>query len=195
MSQIVRYHKYPPHGFGSHGYNSSYGYLFVNYANATYNWDDMPDYITAPNPEVAKICYHCGVAVNMSYGPQGSGAYSGDVGPALISYFGYDPSAHLEYRSSYSNSQWEQLLRDEISQLRPLYYSGSGSGGHAFVCDGYQNNSHFHFNWGWGGLYNGYFYLSSLNPGTHNYSNGQAALINLHAPYSPVPDFLLILLK
>lgn len=189
MSQIVRYHKYPPHGFGSHGYNSSYGYLFVNYANATYNWDDMPDYITAPNPEVAKICYHCGVAVNMSYGPQGSGAYSGDVGPALISYFGYDPSAHLEYRSSYSNSQWEQLLRDEISQLRPLYYSGSGSGGHAFVCDGYQNNSHFHFNWGWGGLYNGYFYLSSLNPGTHNYSNGQAALINLHAPYSPVPDF------
>ncbi|MDE6638078.1 MAG: C10 family peptidase, partial [Muribaculaceae bacterium] len=47
----------------------------------------------------------------------------------------------------------------------PVLYSGAGTaGGHQFVCDGYSSDGFFHFNWGWGGLSNGYFLLTALNP-------------------------------
>ena len=190
MAQIMRYHSYPFQGTGSHGYNSTYGYLYVDFGAARYHWNNMPDYLTDYNSEVAKICYHCGVSVEMMYGPEGSGAYSSDVGPALITYFNYSPSAHLEYKWDYTAAEWENLLRTELDSFRPMYYSGSGpGGGHAFVCDGYQSDTYFHFNWGWGGLYNGYFYVSELNPGTHSFNDWQAALINLKSPLPPVADF------
>lgn len=46
-----------------------------------------------------------------------------------------------------------------------MLYAGSGdAGGHAFVCDGYDGNGLFHFNWGWSGNGDGYYSLSVLNP-------------------------------
>ncbi|MGD9581550.1 MAG: hypothetical protein AB7V50_09265, partial [Vampirovibrionia bacterium] len=45
----------------------------------------------------------------------------------------------------------------------------------------------FHFNWGWSGSYNGYYTLSSLTPGSSNYTLNQAAVIGFeprdHKPY------------
>jgi PKD repeat protein len=171
-------------------YYSSYGYLTANFGETTYNWNEMPDYITDQNFEIAQIGSHCGIAVEMMYGPNGSGAYSDDVRTALMDYFGYSPGITLEWREYYSNSDWEELLISELDNLRPMYNHGSGSGGHAFVCDGYQDDNHFHFNWGWGGLYNGYYYVSNLHPGTHYYSENQAVLINVNPPEPPVADFM-----
>ncbi len=191
MAQIMRYHQYPSQGTGSHSYTSSYGFLSADFGAATYEYSNMPDFITDYNYEVAELGYHCGVSVDMGYGPQGSGAYSSDVEYALINYFGYDPvSTQYLDKYSYTEEEWEQMIRDDLDAGRPLYYSGSGSGGHAFVLDGYQDGSHFHFNWGWGGLYNGYFYLSNLNPGTHNYSNSQAAIMGIQSANVPDVDFL-----
>lgn len=46
-----------------------------------------------------------------------------------------------------------------------MIYVGYGeSGGHSFVCDGYDNEHRFHFNWGWGGHYDGFFPLDALDP-------------------------------
>lgn len=190
MAQIMRYHKYPEHGTGSNSYYyDPYGWISADFGNATYNWDNMPNYLTDYNDDVALIGFHCGVSVEMMYGPEGSGAYSSDVPYALINYFNYASSVSYEERRYYSDTQWENLLQTELSAKRPVYYSGSGSGGgHAFVCDGY-NGSYFHFNWGWGGLYNGYFYLSSLNPGTHDFNWLQAAVVGIKSPLLPVADF------
>lgn len=190
MAQVMKYHNYPPQGTGSHSYYSSYGYLTANFGETTYNWNEMPDYITDQNFEIAQIGSHCGIAVEMMYGPNGSGAYSDNVRTALMDYFGYTPGITLELREDYTNSDWEELLKSELDALRPLYNRGSGSGGHAFVCDGYQDANHFHFNWGWGGLYNGYYYVSNLHPGTHYYSENQAVLINVKPPEPPVADFI-----
>jgi hypothetical protein len=72
------------------------------------------------------------------------------------------------------------LLRTELENLRPVYYDGQGSaGGHAFVCDGYQGTSHFHFNWGWNGYANGYYYLNNLNPGGYDFTQDQHAIVNI----------------
>ncbi len=190
MAQILRYHKWPQQGEGSHSYTSSYGVLSVNYTAANYDYDQMPDYVTDYNDEVAEIGYHCGVSVDMMYGPGGSGAYSQDVADALIDHFRCDAATTQHHsKSAYGNEEWENMVRNDLDNGRPIYYSGSGSGGHAFVLDGYQETSHFHFNWGWGGLYNGYFYLNNLNPGTHNYSSSQAAVFGIQSEQAPVVDF------
>ena len=54
---------------------------------------------------------------------------------------------------------------------RPIIWSGFESGehgvlenGHAWVCDGYNEENLFHMNWGWGGNDNGYYSIDILNP-------------------------------
>jgi len=166
MAQVMKYWGHPAQGTGFHSYNhSTYGTQSVNYGNASYNWSAMPNSISSSNTEIAKIMYHCGVAVDMQYSPSGSGAYSSDAATALHTYFGYKSSLQYIAKSSYSQSSWTNLLRTEIDNNRPIYYAASGSGGgHAFVCDGYQANDYFHFNWGWRGSYDGFFHINSLNP-------------------------------
>lgn len=179
MSQVAYYWRWPLQGIGSHGYYSSYGYLFADYANTTYDWEAMTNVAIGRNFEMANIQYHMGISVDMMYGPNGSGAYSEDAAQALISYFGMDPTLHLEYAPSPIDEAWKSLLRSELDAGRPMYYHGFGTGGHAFNLDGYQGNDYFHFNWGWGGSYNGYFYLNNLNPGGNSFTEGQGAIVGI----------------
>lgn len=167
MAQIMKYWEYPSRGQGSHSYNSSYGTLSANF-NVDYNWASMPAAtLTAPNSECAKISYHCAVSVDMNFGPNGSGAYQTDVPAALINYFKYKNTAKNANRSYYSDTQWANIVKAELDANRPVQYAGHGTGGgHSFVCDGYNSNGYFHFNWGWGGNSDGYFLLNALNPGS-----------------------------
>jgi hypothetical protein len=90
MAQIMRYWSFPPVGNGSHSYNCPpYGTLSADFGSTAYNWAAMPDRVTSSNTAVATICYHAGVAVNMQYGPNGSGAYSTDVLILSFTYFKY----------------------------------------------------------------------------------------------------------
>ena len=197
MGQIMRYWQYPSSGIGSHSYSSDhsgqgygdYGILSADFANTTYQYNMMPNQLTAYTSAaqvhaVAELLYHCGVSVEMMYGPQGSGAYSTDVPNALQTYFGY-PYCMRVNRSSYSTDAWNLLIKTELDRLRPVYYNGQGdAGGHAFVCDGYDANNYFHFNWGWSGSNNGYFLLSNLNPSTYEFNSQQAAIIGVRVPQS-----------
>ncbi len=175
MAQIIRYMEYPEHGTGSTCYTlSAYGELCADFAAATYDYSIMPN--GSGNSEVAELMYHCGVAVSMGYSPSGSGAYSSSVPVAFRNYFGYR-NAILLAKNSYSEATWNSILRNEIDNNRPIYYSGHGSGGHAFVFDGYQGSGFFHVNWGWGGSLNGYFYCNDLTPGSHDYTSNQRAMV------------------
>ncbi len=179
MGQVMKYHSYPSTGVGSHGYNSSYGYLEADFGNTNYNWAAMPNSISASNTEIAQLLSHLGISIDMQYSPSGSGAYSTDARNALVNYFQYDPSAVYLQRSNYSETDWEAMLKVELALSQPLMYRGSGSGGHSFVCDGYDENNMFHFNWGWSGSYNGYFSLSDLTPGSGDFTNYQAAIFHI----------------
>ena len=196
MAQIMKYWSYPEHGLGNHSYVPSshpeYGTLYVDFSAVTYQWSNMPNSINSANSAVATLMYHCGVSVDMMYGisaapDYGSAAYIIDNGgdracaeTALKTYFGYKSSLHSVKKNDYSDSQWVGVLKNELDNGRPMLYGGfSSSGGHAFVCDGYNNSNYFHFNWGWGGNYNDYFYINSLNPGSHTYSQNQQALIGI----------------
>ncbi len=192
MAQVMKYHNFPEQGTGSHGYNCpGYGWLEVNFGETTYYWDDMPNQLYSNNNAVATLMYHCGVSVDMQYGTNGSGAYMQDARNALVQYFNYSPSAQYKHKNAFTNSEWEQMLRDDLDASRPIPYRGQGAGGgHAFVCDGYQGTSYFHFNWGWSGSYNGYYYLNNLNPGGENFTDLQGAILGVEPLWSqPIADF------
>lgn len=180
MGQIMYYWRYPATGIGSKSYYSDYGLLTANFGQTNYNWNEMKGSINTYHHELAKVLYHLGISVSMMYSPTGSGAYSQDVPNAMVSYFGYNQSAIRRSKNQFTNANWENLLKSNLDKKWPMYYSGSGSGGgHAFVCDGYQGTNHFHFDWGWSGSYNGYFYLNNLNPGTNTFNNNQAVVVEI----------------
>ncbi len=179
MSQIMKYHSWPETGNGWHKYtHTTYGVQYAHFEETTYDWAHMPDVLTGTSSSTSKIavatlCYHAGVAVNMDYDPEGSGAISNDVMYALSSYFKYDPSTINAYSfDANQQTEWIAKVKTEIDANRPVYYSGSSdaSGGHAWVCDGYNDENMLHINWGWGGSYNGYFSADAMNPGTYNFS-------------------------
>ena len=112
---------------------------------------------------------------------------------ALKNNFGYDGNIQHLFRNNYSNEAWESMIYRELAERRPVLYAGTSSGGaHAFVCDGYDGNGLFHINWGWGGMCNGYFKLSVLNPNDNSgmgassskdgYSMNQDVLIGIQPP-------------
>ena len=177
MAQVMKYWNHPEVGIGSHSYiHSEYGEQSADFGATTYQWSSMPVEIYSHNDAVATLMYHCGVSVDMNYGPDGSGAQSRDVATALRSYFGYCGATYHE-KSAYNQDVWIAMLKSELDLSHPVYYSGSnGSSGHAFVCDGYDANDFFHFNFGWSGAGDSQYYsLSDVN----GFHNGQAAVVNI----------------
>ena len=208
MAQIMKYWEYPSHGIGSHSYTWNNQTLNANFGETTYDWDNMVDYyyyyystgtgnptwLGNPTTEqidaVATLMYHCGVSVEMSYGGNstgGSSAVTSHVVNALKTYFNYSPDMVYRTKSSYESS-WIAMVKAELDANRPLQYRGrSSGGGHSFICDGYNSNNYFHFNWGWSGAYDGYFSLDNLNTGANNqsgqgngvYTDDQAAIFGI----------------
>ncbi|MBR3799014.1 MAG: C10 family peptidase [Bacteroidales bacterium] len=203
MAQVMKYWNYPAQGNGSHSYtHSTYGTQSANFGTTTYAWTNMPNNLTtysssAQKTAVATLMYHCGVAVDMQYDIAengGSGAYTvvnyGNTPcakNALVTYFKYKNTIQGLFRQSYSDTNWKNLLKADLDAGRPIMYSGaSDEGGHSFVCDGYNNNDQFHFNWGWSGSYDGFFSLNAMTPGSggiggggYDFSEDQDAIIGI----------------
>ena len=169
MSQVMKRWDYPAKGSGSHSYYcQGYGSQSANFGATNYDWEHMPDKLHGSSQQeieaVALLMYHCGVAVDMQFGPNGSGANSWDVPDAIERYFSYSSHATLRGRDQYSLTNWQNLLKESFNIGWPVYYSGfSNSGGHAFVCDGYDDSDLFHFNWGWGGSSDGWFVIDEID--------------------------------
>ncbi|MCR4826500.1 MAG: C10 family peptidase, partial [Bacteroidales bacterium] len=228
---IINYWEYPLHGFGTHSYHhNSYGQQSADFANTTYQYSLMPDSLDWSTPAnqvdaVATLMHDCGVAVNMDYGPDASAASDAAARAAFTNHFGYnakmavksywydssDPYSSMPYWEEaviYEDSEWINMLKEELDAGRPIYYSGTHnltSGGHVFVCDGYDADTLFHFNWGWGGYYNGYFTVGHLisddyNPGDmftpssgFSYNNNHQAIFV--RPGNSISDTLILNMK
>ena len=190
MSQCMKYWNWPETGVGEHTYStSSYGgTLSVNFGTATYNWSIMPNSCSSATTgaqAVALLMYHCGVAVNMDYGPDGSGANTADAVDALKEHFRYAPTTRILYRDLYSKTQWEDSLIKSFDRGIPVIYAGQdNSGGHAFNCDGYNNNRYFHFNWGWSGSSNNYYQIDALNTPNGSFNTYQRVILEM------IPDYI-----
>ena len=169
MSQVMKRWNHPMQGTGSYSYYCyGYGTQSANFGATTYDWEHMPDRLNGASQQeieaVALLMYHCGVAVEMNYAPDGSGANSWDVPDAIKDHFSYSSHAELRMRDMYSLISWQNMLKESHDIGWPVYYSGfSDAGGHAFVCDGYDDSDLFHFNWGWGGSSDGWFVIDEID--------------------------------
>ncbi len=179
MAMIMKYYNHPYRGTGYHAYYpEGFGLCEANFGNTVYDYDNMPDSIGSYSDSVqidavAKLMYHCGVAVEMMYGLYGSAAY---ISPkhclyranalnAMIDYFGYSFNAQVLYRDDFSNSAWVDILKLQLNASHPIIYVGCNmtmTSSHCFVCDGYDEQDFFHINWGWKGLSNGFYSLDNL---------------------------------
>ncbi|MGV0854185.1 C10 family peptidase [Empedobacter brevis] len=161
MAQVMKYHQYP----------------------ASYSWSAMPDsYGTATTSALMSAI---GVAVNMSYECNGSGADTQDeVASSFRNDFGYSSATYSGYNY--------QTVKNELNANRPVILRGGRKSGwwifsqykdgHAWVCDGYLNYTDpcwgsmlkYNMNWGWDGTYNGWYSFNNFNPGEHtfNYKTG-----------------------
>lgn len=170
FAQVMNYFKYPEKGEGSIRYVDSYGRSRTMKFNRNFQWDLMLDEYTGDYTDeqadaVAYLMKSCGYSVQMGYGRDASGAVSFRLANAATTYFKYDKGTYYTERQFYSLDQWTHMIYDNIKNVGPVIYDGrSIDGGHSFVCDGYDGNGYFHFNWGWGGLSDGYYVLDSLNP-------------------------------
>ena len=209
MSQILNYYKSPmrctkiiPSYIVTFYWHEEYGAFETDPLDPIFfDWDNMCDNYTGAETEaekdaVAWLMLYAGCAAQMQYGLNASSTSDPYIPTALNEYFNYD--AKLVYRSDYEQADWEDMIYQELVEGRPLIYNGrAGSGGgHSFVCDGYAYGDLFHINWGWGGLGDGYFVLSVLNPyaggigsttSLEGYNIDQTAVIGIQPGYSGTP--------
>lgn len=185
---VMKHHGYPAKGTGSHSYTWN-GKTISAVFEHNYDWASMPaDNGTngADFDGVARLMADLGVAVEMQYNKDGSGAYIGNLVTALQKYYGYSKLSHLMAIEDVGAEAWNGRLRAEIDANRPVLYAASdpAAGGHAFVIDGYKDES-FSVNWGWGGYCDGFYQIGALNPESagkptgDKYNVGQSAVFGM----------------
>lgn len=186
MAQLMYYFRFPESGVGSYSYtDENYGVQSADYGNAHYDYNAMCDVPTCINTEISKLIYHCGVGVDMHYGPNGSGMNNHSAARVLRTYFKYSPETEYLFRDS-TNLNWDSVIVNHLQRRIPMYYAGwsvPDINGHGFICDGYKTVDsayYFHFNFGWSGYMDGYFYTNSLFVGSYNFNLAQELIINAY---------------
>lgn len=191
----------PYNSWGMPNYSTRYpDTISADFGNTTYDWENMKNSYsgsatTAQKTAVATLMFHCGVATEMMYGNNadgGSGTYTLNYGDwdtndnaqnAFFRFFKYKkPVGYVRdglkyggetYYKKWSDADWTAMVKEELDKQHPILYGGaSDEGGHSFICDGYDNEGKFHFNWGWSGWNDGYFTLSNLVPGSGGAGGG-----------------------
>lgn len=203
VAQVIRKYKYPQVGQNSILYQWQGDSIGMNFANYHPDYTHMPYGIyegseVADKDEVANLMYACGLATKTIWGAASIATHYA-AATALINYFNYAPTVTPQRRIYYTYNEWVDLLYSAIAKGEPVIYTATGtSGSHTFVCDGYMEGDLFHINWGWGGVSDGYFRMSALNPdvigqsgGAGRYNTNELAIVGIRpnfdgAEFTPI---------
>ena len=188
---VMRYFSWPSAGEGTtqaYSYtneNSKTQNVAAKTLGRTYDWNNMimdygGSYTSAQASAVAAIMVDVGVASQMQYGEDGSGTFDENLLAAMQKHFKYNKSAYRACRESYTDDEWISLLKENLDNVGPMPYGGADSeGGHEFVFDGYSDRDYFSVNWGWGGVDDGFFLVSSLVLQGYDFAYDQSSLLGL----------------
>lgn len=185
-AQLMNYHRFPKQGTGMVTYiPQGYPRQTVKFNEHEYHYDAMTDHPTSYANEISKLAYHFGVAIQMNYNYDGSGANTTVAKSRLTSTFKYDQSITSYYRGNYFDSlvlEYIQVLKDEIDQHRVIYNSGctqTFESCHAYLIDGYDEDDLFSINYGWGGSSNGYYAVDNFVAGPLHFDYGAETVVNI----------------
>lgn len=188
MAQLMKYFRYPQTGQGQVSYELTYWDLDegvykkipveADLSSMTFDWDNMLDnygagtYTQQQADAVATLMKAAGYSIGTNYWVSPTnGSYGSNeaISRALRNHFGYDCNTRLAWRSEYSTREWIKKIYDNLKNVGPLIIIGKPSYGHnpwTLICDGYDGDGYFHFNWGWDDRYDGYYLLEALSLGT-----------------------------
>ena len=176
IAQIMRYFEYP----------------------ISYSWSQMPD--NTANSYIYSLIndiWSCfGVGINITYDTSGTYVDSEyNLATYLKNEFGYSTATQINYSK---HSDYSIVRNELIDYERPvILLGGSGSSGHAWVCDGAHeweedivvNGKHnvygylyFHHVWGGDASYNGWYGFSNFVPTNSgcDYGSNMQLVYNIH---------------
>ncbi|MFC2077260.1 BACON domain-containing protein [Candidatus Bipolaricaulota bacterium] len=199
MAQVINYWEYPKSVTFTAGdsYSTCARGLYVDATQASI---DSIDYPLASFSAISELMFAAGVSVDMDYCTSGcaSGALLSATSYALkgggwswwcpgYTYFpdrwGYDQADYRGYGAGFLDA-----LRNSVRSGYPaiLGIRGSGSSGHAVVCDGFrESDGRFHINYGWGGTCTAWYSLpSGVSAGCPyaDYYTISSGILNIRAP-------------
>ncbi|MDR1180549.1 MAG: C10 family peptidase [Bacteroidales bacterium] len=174
MGQVMKYWNYPV-------------YLPEKYYQ--YDWCNMSDRLNSYSPNyeternaIARLLKDCGDNANAAYciAKCNTSALLLDGRRALVNDFQYSSDATFRLRSSHTATTWKNFMKTDLNNGRPIIYGSLGLGdAHYWVCDGYDSDDYFHFNWGWLGDWDGWYTINGLSDVGH-YNISQEALFNIY---------------
>ena len=165
MAQIVRYHQKP----------SWMNYSLMPNTLSCYPWNPNP--CANVSSDLAVLMSQSGTRTDMNYGESGSSTQTAKIINALVGW-GYANS--MTFSSTLSDFRYTGVESD-IDAHQPVVFRGCStstptnyfgfytsyrySDCHAWVCDGYDIQTHpcysslqsYHMNWGWDGESNGFY--------------------------------------
>lgn len=181
IAQVMNYWKWPKASVGEVNGEDFSGHV--------YDWDNMLDeynwwdgYTAEQANAVAKLMADIGKAFGTVYRPEGSPTGFTDYPLKENFHYKLSPSAPPTGKTA---AELQEVMMAELDAKRPVLYCGgpmtSSEDCHALVCDGYTSTGFFHFNYGWGGICDG-FYKHAIIP---YYSDNATLIIGVH-PYDAV---------
>jgi hypothetical protein len=193
LAQLTRYYRFPDHASGTANFLIGNQNASTSF-DATFDWDNMLDsypegqYTETQGRAAALLSYVCGLISYMNYATNESGSSNVAGLAGAQNYFGYSKDAEIVVRTDYSEPEWMDMVYNELSHRRPLYYQGVYvnfdptvglmAAGHSFLIDGYNEQGLVHVNWGWYGNYDGYFDIALLDVRGLQFNTYQDMVIN-----------------
>ena len=202
MAQVMRYYEYPTEGIGVHEFAIHESGSRGQKANTRggddlggpYNWSDMPlrpgancgSLTEVQRQAIGAICYDAGIAVEMQYASDGSGALMPDARDAMVSIFQYD-NAILGYDSERNiHEALPEMINPNLDAKVPVILAISDpfdtDAGHAVVCDGYGYESstmYHHLNMGWDGADDLWYNLPDIDAANYKYTTVFGCIYNI----------------
>ena len=196
MAQIMKFHEWPITPIKAVAWESNITGKTetIDLTKRTYNWSNMLNhyrngYTAEQAQEVAQLMVDVGKAIQSSYSLNGTGSNESLAANALVNVFDYSKAICIMKRTDFTEDEYVQAIRENLSARRPVLYVGTGlnyQGGHAFVCDGIDANDLLHIDWGWNGAFNGYYDMTYMTPasigtggGTGTFNVAQSIIANI----------------
>lgn len=200
LAQILNYHEWPKSASFTSRYSvdgglsfkdadisSTYKYPYKK-AYGAYSADGSEEniesisYTIMNKRDIGMLLRDCGYACEMMYGADASSSYTSMIGIAAIRHLSY-PKESVKYaaRLFYSDEEWRNIIYTELQRGCPIAYGGQDetNGGHSFVIHGMDNDGLVHVNWGWQGLYDGYYAIDLMNGGDTSFRHNQDMVYGL----------------
>jgi len=176
MAQILNYHETLNNVYFSDldDYHHTYGgnNYWIDNDHDTYDFPSYPElntylatlathyqqHTTPTDTDAAALTFACGVAARQVYGSAGSGTFG--VNQAYDAYLKFN-CTNCTLLHPTDADVYGRLAKNMIDAL-PAHLAivnEDWTAGHNVVVDGYNTDNFFHINFGWGGLYNGWYLL------------------------------------